>query len=139
MQQTIKRHYSTKKKNIILDILKTNQDHKLTADEIIHIINKEKYEISKATVYRNLDCLVSQGVICKFMLDNSCSCYIYKSGENTQSVNFCCDNCGEVVQIKSPYIERFNTKLQKEFDFTIDKSKTIIHGTCNKCKEHQND
>ena len=41
MQQTIKKHYSTKKKNIILDILKANQDHKLTADEIIHIINKE--------------------------------------------------------------------------------------------------
>lgn len=137
MQQIIKKDYITKHRNIILSILKTNPDKKLTADEIIHTINKDETIISKATVYRNLDYLVNKGIICKIVIDNLCSCYIYKSIENSGSVNFCCDVCGEVVQIKSEAIDNFNLKLQKEFNCKIDQSKTVIHGVCNKCKEVQ--
>ena len=139
MQQIIKRHYSTKKKNILLDIFKANSNKRLTADEIIQTLNKDKTVISKATVYRNLDLLVNQGVICKVVLDNICSCYIYKGDANAGSVNFYCDNCGEVIQVKSKTFINLNNKLKKELQFTVDESKTVIHGMCNKCKEHVHD
>lgn len=139
MQHIIKKDYSTKQRNIILEILKKNIDKKVTADEIIHAINKDENIISKATVYRNLDYLASKGVIKKINADNISSCYIYNSDENDDSINFYCDTCGEIVQLKCTYIERFNNKLQKDFDCTIDKSKTVLHGTCNKCKELSND
>lgn len=139
MQQAMKKDYSTKQRNIILSIFKEHLDHKITADEIIHEINKEKNVISKATVYRNLEYLVNKGIIKKIVADNISSCYIYKTEENDNSINFCCDTCGEIVQLKCTYIERFNNKLQKDFDCTIDTSKTVVHGLCNKCKEHGND
>jgi Fe2+ or Zn2+ uptake regulation protein len=94
MQHLIKKNYSTKQRNIILEILKKNIDKKITADEIIHTINKNENIISKATVYRNLDYLASKGVIKKINADNISSCYIYNSDENDNSINFYCDILG---------------------------------------------
>lgn len=136
MQNLIKKDYSTKQRNIILDLLKENQDKKFTADEIIHLINKEEVVISKATVYRNLDYLFNKGLIRKINLDNVCSCYIYNK---EKSVNFCCDKCGEVMQFSSHAFDILNSKLLKEFNFLVDQSKTVIHGICNKCKESHYD
>lgn len=136
MQNLNKKDYTTKHRNVILDLLKDNKDKKFTADEIIHLINKEEVVISKATVYRNLDYLFNKGLIRKINLDNICSCYIYNKDK---SVNFCCDKCGEVIQVSSRAFETLNTKLLKEFNFLVDQSKTVIHGLCNKCKETQHD
>lgn len=132
MQNIIKKDYTTKHRKFILDLLKENQGKKFTADEIIHLINKEEVIISKATVYRNLDYLFNKGLIKKINLDNICSCYIYNK---EKCVNFCCDKCGEVTQISSRAFDALNHKLSKEFHFLIDQSKTIIHGTCYKCQE----
>ena len=134
MEHVVRKDYSTKQRNIILEVLKEHSDEKLTADEIMNMLHKSNNIVSKATLYRNLDLLVSKGIVCKVLLDNLCSCYIYKSEENNTSINFCCDCCGMVVQIKSPLISRMNLRLEKEFDCLINQSKTIIHGTCNKCK-----
>lgn len=134
MEHAVRKDYSTKQRNIILEVFKEHSDEKLTAEEIMTLLNDCCANVSKATLYRNLDLLVSKGIVCKVLLDNLCSCYIYKSEENNTSINFCCDCCGEVVQIKSPSISRMNSKLEKEFDCLIDRSKTVIHGTCNKCK-----
>ena len=139
MQQTMKRYYSTKKKNIVLDILRLNQNKRLTAEEIIHTLNKDENVISKATVYRNLDSLVNQGLVCKVVLDNICSCYIYKSDEEDNGINFYCDSCGDVFRMKSDAFKNINTKLLQDINFTVDRSKTVIHGTCNKCKEKPDD
>lgn len=132
MQSVMKKDYSTKHRNVILELLKQNQDKKFTADEIIHLINKDETVISKATVYRNLDYLFNKGLIKKIVLDNVCSCYIYNK---EKSINFCCDQCGEVTQLSSRTFDTLNYKLQKEFSFLIDQSKTVIHGICKKCKE----
>ena len=125
MEHVVRKDYSTKQRNIILEVFKEHSDEKLTAEEIMTLLNDCCANVSKATLYRNLDLLVSKGIVCKVLLDNLCSCYIYKSEENNTSINFCCDCCGEVVQIKSPFISRMNSKLEKEFDCLIDRSKTV--------------
>lgn len=134
MEHVVRKDYTTKQRNIILEVFKNHSDENLTAEEIMSLLNECSVTVSKATLYRNLDLLVSKGIVCKVLLDNLCSCYIYKSERNNSSINFCCDCCGEIVQINSPSINKMNVKLEKEFDFLIDQSKTIIHGICNKCK-----
>lgn len=134
MEHVVRKDYTTKQRNIILEVFKNHSDENLTAEEIMSLLNECSVTVSKATLYRNLDLLVSKGIVCKVLLDNLCSCYIYKSEGNNSSINFCCDCCGEIVQINSPSINKMNVKLEKEFDFLIDQSKTIIHGICNKCK-----
>lgn len=136
MQNIIKKDYTTKHRNIIIDLLKENQDKKFTADEIIHLLNKDECVISKATVYRNLEYLFNKGIIRKINLDHVCSCYIYNKEE---CCNFCCDKCGEVVQLSSHALEVLNHKLLKEFNFVVDQSKTVIHGLCKNCKEKNYD
>ena len=135
MERIVRKDYSTKQRNIILELFHEHLDEKLTAEEIMRMLHESNNTVSKATLYRNLDMLASKGIICKVLLDNLCSCYIYKSEKNTMSINFCCDQCGEIVQIKSPFISKMNTKIEKEFNCLIDKAKTVIHGICNKCKE----
>lgn len=132
--ENTKKIYNTKQRNIILDFFKHHPEEKITAEDMLEQINSQETIISKATIYRNLDYLVNVGLIQKINLDNTCSCYIYCKEESRSVAHFCCDNCGKIVTIDNPIVNRLNDKLQKEYNFKIDNSKTILHGICQNCK-----
>ena len=64
------RSYHTKQRSIILDLLKANQDRHLTAEEMLELLNQNHTPVSKATLYRYLDMLVSQNAVRKFIIDD---------------------------------------------------------------------
>ena len=59
--------YNTKQKNIIVDMLKKNKNRHLTADEMLKILDEMDSHVSKATLYRFLDVLVSTGDLRKYI------------------------------------------------------------------------
>ena len=99
--------YNTKQKNIIVDMLKKNKNRHLTADEMLKILDEMDSPVSKATLYRFLDVLVSTGDLRKYItLEGEKACYQYIDEEATEDEQKIASEIEESKKKK----KRFNAK-----------------------------
>ena len=132
------RVYHTKQKNIILELLQRNHDNHMTAEQMLSTLKDEQTPVSKATLYRFLDCMVENGEVKKFNLDNSPSCYQYVGDRSDQcSYHLKCNCCGKVFHVDDTVIKKMNNKIEKNCDFKIDKDRTVFYGICGSCNKNE--
>ena len=133
------RSYQTKQRSIILDLLKANQDRHLTAEEMLELLNQNHTPVSKATLYRYLDMLVSQNAVRKFIIDDQPSAgYQYLEEGESCHVHFHlkCLECGLLLHVECDEFDRY---IKDKYQFTIDQSKIIIYGSCHECSSKKGD
>lgn len=118
--------YITKQKESILNILKEHQDNILSAKKLKELLNDN---VSKATLYRNLDELFNEGVINRFYNEAlNIYEYQYKIADNDcqHHLHFKCNNCGKIFHLK----ELVTNNL-----FVVDYAHSLICGVCKNCLE----
>ncbi|HHU23775.1 MAG: transcriptional repressor [Bacilli bacterium] len=133
------RNYHTKQRSIILDLLKANQDRHLTAEEMLELFNQNQTPVSKATLYRYLDMLVSQNAVRKFIIDNQPSAgyqYIEEGDYCHEHFHLKCLECGVLLHVEC---DEFDQYIKEKYQFIIDQSKIIIYGTCHECSNKKGD
>ena len=70
--------YNTRQKVQIIEMLKQNKHRHMTVDEMIFYFNVQKINVSRATLYRYLDVLVSTGDVKKYITgEGEKACYQY--------------------------------------------------------------
>lgn len=130
--------YKTKQREIILDLLKDNNERHLTADEVILHLREQNTPVGKATVYRYLDCLVEQGIIRRYIVpEGKGSCYQYIA-ENTachKHYHFKCEKCGRLFHVECEYLDGIAEHVYNDHRFQIDNSKTVYYGICGECTD----
>lgn len=131
--------YQTKQKNIIKELFINNPDKHFTVEQILLEINNGVTSVSKATLYRALDNLVSLGEVIKFNLDGMCSCYLYNNKEHSEQIHLKCEECGNVFHIDSKVVKGIDSKLMKECGFLIDNKRTMLYGVCDSCRGGNNE
>ncbi len=120
----------SKQREIILDVLKQNLIHP-TAEEIYQLVIKKNPQISKSTVYRNINILVDLGIIQKISLSTGPDRYDYLYKKHYHAI---CDKCGEIYDFYYDFdIGQISNELHKE-EIKMDVSKIEIHGICENCK-----
>ena len=120
----------SKQREIILDVLKQNLIHP-TAEEIYQLVIKKNPQISKSTVYRNINILVDLGIIQKISLSTGPDRYDYLYKKHYHAI---CDKCGEIYDFYYDFdIGQISNELHKE-EIEMDVSKIEIHGICENCK-----
>ena len=130
----MKQEYSTKQRNVIMELLKGSSNH-VTASDILRHLKEKDIKISTATVYRTLDKLEKEGVLKKMNLgDGLGACYQYmQSGECTQHFHLKCVECGELIHLSCQFLSEMEKHIFDEHSFTISASRTVIYGKCAKC------
>lgn len=124
----------SKQREIILDVLKQNLIHP-TAEEIYQLVIKKNPQISKSTVYRNINILVDLGKIQKISLSTGPDRYDYLYKKHYHAI---CDKCGEVYDFYYDFdMNQISDELHKE-EIKMDVSKIEIHGICENCKSKIN-
>ncbi len=133
------RNYQTKQKYVILDFLKRNSCEHMTAEFILAALKRENTPVSKATLYRFLDRLVSKNEVKKYNVDNISSCYQYIGNNNYHKVyHLLCNSCGKIIHVDNGEITKLNNKIEKSCEFEIDQTKTVFYGKCKECMKHEN-
>ena len=66
--------YNTRQKVQILEMLKQNKHRHMTVDEMVFYFTVQKINVSRATLYRYLDVLVSTGDVKKYITGEK-ACY----------------------------------------------------------------
>ncbi len=134
----MKNEYKTKTRQLILDFLNEHTDKRFTAADIYKNINESDGSINRATVYRNLDRLVSQGKLLKFKDNDSDACFFqYSEGhEHCDShMHAQCSDCGKLFHLESEFVDKFEDEIKNAYGIDIDCSKTIIVGKCEECSK----
>ncbi len=129
--------YKTKQGERIFELLIRNEKRHLTAEEICGLLRAEGAAVGTATVYRNLEKLVSEGKIKRYRLEEGESaCYQYiGDGSCHEHFHLKCLNCGEVIHLECGYLDELNGHLLGHHDFHLDCTKIVLYGLCSKCKE----
>ena len=97
--------YNTKQKNSIKDLFINNPNEYFTAEELLSILVCDKKLVSKATLYRTLDLMISSGEIIKYNVENNKSCYQYSNCDDNSHIHFRCQSCGKILHIKNPLVD----------------------------------
>lgn len=129
-------HHNTKQKTLILEVLNSNPNH-ITAEEIISILHSSGEKVGRATVYRFLRELESEGRVKKYTLGEKNTAYYQYLGSDTHChghYHLMCDICGKLEHLDSAVSEIFAKSAMEKYGFTVDCAKTVFYGTCKDCK-----
>jgi Fur family transcriptional regulator, peroxide stress response regulator len=121
----------TKQRGAILRVLRNPGAH-LTADQIYDEVRKEIPNISKGTVYRNLQVLEEDGAITELRLKSTMSRYEAKQESH---YHFRCEKCGRVSDIDAPFDKDLDHEVAKRTGLKISSHQLEFRGLCKECQK----
>jgi Fe2+ or Zn2+ uptake regulation protein len=102
-----------------------------TADQIYDEVRKEIPNISKGTVYRNLQVLREDGFISELNLNGTLSRFEVKQESH---YHFRCEKCGRVFDLDEPVDRELDEKISKQTGFRVSHHQTEFRGLCKDCQ-----
>jgi Fur family ferric uptake transcriptional regulator len=131
--------YKTKQKESLLAFLVKNKDRHTNVREISVFLADEGTPMGTATIYRQLEKLVEQGLVRKYILDGSTgACFQYIENDCChEHFHLKCISCGKLIHIDCDYLGDINNHILEHHGFRVDSSQTIFYGQCAECRKEQ--
>ena len=134
--------YKSKHRDQILAVLKEREGEHMTAGQILDRLREKGSATGVATIYRQLDRLVEEGAVNKYMVDAvTGACYEFKGehGKDSAYVHGKCEKCGKVVHLERRTVEAAMRSLSgadtgEEGGFELDPMRTLFYGICGDCR-----
>lgn len=121
----------SKQKEEIFKFIKTSKNHP-TAEEVYLGLNETNSNISRGTVYRNLNILVEKGLVKRISISGLPDRFEFIIEPHNHAI---CTECGKVFNF---HYELDNEKLKKivskETNLEVFSNEFTIYGICNSCK-----
>lgn len=133
---TIKKSYSTKHQEELLEYMKSTSGKHVTAGDICMHLRSEGRNIGTATVYRQLEKMVDDGVVNKYIIDEgSSACYEYVAHGHKEGncYHLKCEACGKLIHLGCEEIKALNEHIKEHHGFTINPRRTVFYGICEDC------
>ncbi len=131
-------HYNTKQREVLLDYLRERQGTHVTAADVCAHVLQTGGSLSRSTVYRQLESLVNEGFLNKYIIDGeSPACFEYVDRESHGAGETCyhckCEQCGRLIHLHCEEMDAFGLHLRNEHGFSLDPVRTVIYGLCGAC------
>ena len=120
---------NTIQKQLILDAVQSLKSH-ATADEVYRHIRKLHPNISKGTVYRNLNKLADIGEIKKVEVPGDVERFDHIC---TSHYHVKCTECGKIFDVEMDYIHDLDKKIRNTNGFVFNGHDIIFQGICPNC------
>ena len=119
----------------ILDVLQSNPDMHLSADEIHNKLVDHNESIGLATVYRVLTQLEIAGLIQKNQFNDNQSSYEIKKQHHDHLI---CTKCGKIIEFMNDDLETLQEKISDKHQFRLDSHVMTLFGVCRdgKCQKN---
>jgi Fur family ferric uptake transcriptional regulator len=111
----------------ILDVLQSNPDMHLSADEIHNKLVDHNESIGLATVYRVLTQLELAGLIQKNQFSDNQSSYEIKKQHHDHLI---CTKCGKIIEFMNDDLEALQEKISDTYQFRLDSHVMTLFGVC---------
>lgn len=101
------------------------------AEQLCSELDRANLNISRATVYRTLNKLVSAGLLRRVQLGNRVA-YEHDYGY-PQHEHLVCDHCGKVIEFEAPQLEALYEAVCHQHGFQPSRHSLVVRGTCSDC------
>ena len=105
-----------------------------TAEEVYDRITMEYPDISKGTVYRNLNSLVESGLLSKVSVPSGADRFDHISSNHCHVK---CEVCGRVFDVDMDFVSGLESGIRDAHGFDFSGYDIIFHGICPECKEQK--
>ena len=122
--------HNTIQRSLVLDVVNRLKSH-ATADEVYAEVAATHPNISKATVYRNLNLLSEMGMIRKLEIPGGADRFDHICKEHCHVK---CEKCGRVFDIEIPYIDGLENRVENRNGFEITGYDILFRAICPDCR-----
>lgn len=134
--------YKTRQREELVQYMSTRRGEHITAGEICKHFKENGKNIGTATVYRQLEKMVDEGLVSKYIIDaNSPACFEYIAEDAEHEKEFCfhckCEKCGVLIHLHCEEIAEFQHHLGEHHGFVLDPLRTVFYGLCSACRQEQ--
>ncbi len=127
--------YNTKQRDAIAELISAKTTD-FTVKEICQELDGRG--ISRATIYRAIEKLESDGSLRKNVGSDGSICYQYMDDCDKRGHCYLkCENCGAIEHVDCAILSGLIYHIKNEHNFITDKHQIILNGSCRKC--HQED
>ncbi len=121
----------TPQREVLLRVLSEAMGHP-TADEMVQRVREVLPTVSHATVYRNLQELVREGLIGTLEVGGSAVQFEVNPDDHH---HFVCHKCGHVWDVYLSSLDvRINRRRTELDGFRVDRRDVQLHGVCSDCR-----
>ncbi len=133
--------YKTKHMDELLAYMKEMKGQHVTVNDVsVHFANAGT-AIGTTTLYRNLERLVEQGVVAKYVIDgtsSACFEYVGRDEKEQETCYHCkCEKCGKVIHLACDEVACLGNHIMEHHGFAIDYHRTVFYGLCAECREEE--
>lgn len=122
---------NTIQRTLVLEAVRELKNH-AKADEVYDQVAKIHTTISRATVYRNLNLLVGEGVIAKVEMSDGADRFDHLTNKHYHAK---CVHCGKILDVNMRYLDRLEEKVVDTEDFLFCEHDIIFKGVCKNCRQ----
>lgn len=120
---------TTVQKELVLRAVRELGNH-ATAEEIYEHVSSEYPSVSKATVYRNLNVLSEEGLICRVEIPGEADHFDHVCDSH---YHILCVKCGRVFDVDMDVIPDLTERIRNSGGFQILSGEVIFRGICPEC------
>ena len=130
--------YRTKQREMLMSYFELVPGVHFTAGDVCKYFKEQGVSIGQSTVYRQLESLVDEVIINKYIIDgNSPACFEYvgaDSHEDTETCFHCkCEKCGRLIHLHCDELKGIQIHLHEEHRFNLNPMRTVFYGLCEDC------
>ncbi len=129
--------YQTKQRAEILAYLESIPGRHVTAGDICAHFRAHGKAVGTATVYRQLEHMVSEGLVRKYIVDETSSaCFAYTGAEphrGERCYHCKCEKCGQLIHLECEELNSLGAHLLESHGFRLDPMRTVFYGVCAAC------
>lgn len=127
--------YNTKQAEAVLAYLAEQDGAYVTAAQIVDHFQTVG-DISRTTVYRQLEKLVHEGKARKYTFDGisgACFQYAARPQNDQDSYHLKCEGCGGIFILNCGEVDHVSRHIFEAHAFRVNGSKTTFYGKCKLC------
>ena len=132
----IKSQYKTKHREELIAYLETVPGSHVTVSDVCAYFQAQGKPMGTATVYRQMERLVSEGMVNKYIIDaNSPACFEYIGHQEHCCEPVCfhckCEKCGVLIHLHCDELEGIAAHLKEHHRFILNPMRTVFYGICD--------
>lgn len=139
----IKATYKTRQQDLLLSFLKETAGTHFTAEDVKKHFEGSENPLGNATIYRQLEKLVADGRLVKYVIDEkSAACFEYtgesvKDDSQTHHFHIKCEKCGALIHLDCEELDHLVSHLKENHGITLNPLRTVFYGICDKCSKSE--
>lgn len=130
--------YKTRQRELLMEYLASVPGTHITAGDVCEHLRSSGAPVGQSTVYRQLEGLVDEGVLQKYIIDPgspACFEYVGDAHSDGEPCFHCkCERCGKLIHLHCEELNTIGQHLSAHHGFALNPLRTVFYGLCADCQ-----